>query len=193
MQRPYIAQPHVQELFYPDPQITSSDEGRREKWHAVYTVARHEKSLARHLSLRNIEHFLPVYCARRRWSDGSRVNIELPLFQGYIFVLVSRRDRVRVLESPGALYFVGGLGKESAEIPAEQIEIFRNGFAKDRTEPHPLLTIGQRVRIVRGALAGMHGILQQIRGGGFRVVVTLELIMRSVAVEIESGDVEMIV
>jgi transcription antitermination factor NusG len=116
----------------------------------------------------------------------------LPLFPGYIFVRVSRRHRVRVLESPGALYIIEGLGKEPAEIPAKQIEMFRNGFVKDRCEPHPLLAIGQRVRIVRGALAGMQGILKQIRGGGFRVVITLELVMQSVAVEIESDDIDLI-
>jgi transcription antitermination factor NusG len=184
-------QEQVQKPLHPDPHLICPTASANESWHAVYTLARHEKSLARHLTLRNVEHFLPVYCARRQWNDGSKVSIELPLFPGYIFVRVSRRHRVSVLESPGALYIVDGLGKEPAEIPAEQIESFRNGFVKDRCEPHSLLTIGQRVRIIRGALTGMQGILQQIRGG-FRVVVTLELIMQSVAVEIESGDVELI-
>jgi hypothetical protein len=92
-----------------------------EHWYAVYTVPRHEKSLARQLALRSIDHFLPLYCSRRKWNDGSKVTLELPLFPGYVFVRVSRAARVRVLESPGALYMVGGIGNELAQIPSTHV------------------------------------------------------------------------
>lgn len=180
-----------QSQFWPDRQCGVISANLEECWHAVYTLPRHEKSLARQLALRNVEYFLPVYSAHRKWSDGSKVTLELPLFPGYIFVRVSRTTRLRVLESPGALYIIEGLGKQPAEIPSAQIDTLRNGLAKDRSQPHPLLTVGQRVRIIRGALTGMQGILQRLKTG-CRVVITLELIMRSVGVEIDINDLEMI-
>lgn len=181
--------PHA--ALWPDLQRVSGTAADGERWHAVYTVPRHEKSLARHLELRQIEHFLPVYSTRRKWRDGSNVTLDLPLFPGYIFVRIPRAARTRVLASPGALYLVGGLGLAPAEIPSMQIEALRDGLAKDRTQPHPLLTVGQRVRITRGALAGVEGVLQRLKSG-LRVVITLELIMQSVAVEVEMSDIELI-
>jgi transcription antitermination factor NusG len=76
----------------------------------VYTTSRHEKRVAQHLSLREIEYYLPLYRSERKWSDGSRVTLELPLFPGYLFVRIKRTERVRVLEVPGALSVVGGNG-----------------------------------------------------------------------------------
>lgn len=157
----------------------------------MYTIPRHEKSLARHLLVRGIEHFLPLYCVRRKWNDGSRVILELPLFPGYIFVRLSRHSRVRVLESPGALYFVAGIDAEPARIVDSDIDKLRHGLLREHTQPHPLLTVGQRVRVTRGALTGMEGILQRLKSG-FRVVITMELLMQSVAVEMEMSDFEVL-
>ncbi len=78
-----------------------------------------------------------------------------------------------------------------AEIPASQIESLRNGLTEDRAQPHPLLTVRKRVRIVRGALAETDGILQRLKSL-FLVVITLELIMQSIAVEVEMSDIEVI-
>ena len=80
------------------------------KWFAVYTTSRHEKRVDLHLSMREIEHYLPLYRTQRKWSDGSRVTLDLPLFPGYIFVRSTRTQRVRVLEVPSVLAVVGGTG-----------------------------------------------------------------------------------
>lgn len=160
-------------------------------WFALYTTARHEKRVAHHLGQREIEHFLPLYRAQRKWSDGSRVTLELPLFPGYLFVRVPRTERVRVLEVPGALTMVVGTGGQPAALPDALIQTLRSGLATANVEPHPLLAAGQRVRICAGAFAGLEGVVLRSKNR-YRVVLTLEHIMRSFSVELAVGDLEVI-
>lgn len=159
------------------------------KWFAVYTASRHEKKVAQHLTQRNIEHYLPLYRSDRKWSDGSKVTLELPLFSGYLFVHIRRSERVRVLDVPGALAVVGGTGREPVPLPDEAVDALRSGLHLRRAEPHPLLAVGQRARIRSGALAGMEGIVVR-KKNGLRVVLTLEYIQRSIAVEVAGEDLE---
>ena len=159
------------------------------QWFALYTTSRHEKRIAQHLSLRSIEHYLPLYRADRKWRDGSRVTLDLPLFPGYIFVRIQRSERVSVLSVPGALAVVGGTRGEPAPLPCSAIDALRAGLQQHRIEPHPLVRVGQAVRIRSGAFAGMHGIVVR-KKSGYRVVLTLEQIMQSVAVELNEDDVE---
>src|SRR5580698_7981155 len=98
------------------------------KWFAVYTTSRHEKKVAQHLTQREIEFYLPLYKSKRKWSDGSRVTLDLPLFPGYLFVHIRRGERVRVLDIPGALAVVGGNGREPVPLPDEAIEALRSGL-----------------------------------------------------------------
>jgi transcription antitermination factor NusG len=158
-------------------------------WFAVYTTSRHEKRVAEHFSRREIEHFLPLYQAERKWKDGSKVTLNLPLFPGYIFVHIPRAERVRVLNVPGALSVVGGTGREPAPVPDEAIEALRRGVERHQVEPHSLLMVGRRARIRCGAFAGMDGIVVK-KKTGYRVVLTLEQVMQSIAVEIGEHDLE---
>jgi transcription antitermination factor NusG len=159
------------------------------RWFAVYTTCRHEKRIAQHFAQRGIEHYLPLYRADRKWRDGSKVTLELPLFPNYLFVRIKRPERVSVLSVPGALAVVGGTGGEPAPLPDVAIEVLRGGLKEHRIEPHPLLRVGQLARIRSGAFAGMEGIVVR-KKSGFRVVLTLEQIMQSVAVELNEDDVE---
>jgi transcription antitermination factor NusG len=159
------------------------------KWFAVYTSPRHEKRVAQHFGQREIEFYLPLYRAQRKWRDGSRVTLELPLFPGYIFVHIRRTERVRVLNVPGALAVVGGKGHEPTALPDETIEALRTGLQLRPIEPHALLTVGQRARIRSGAFAGMEGIVVR-KNNCFRLVLTLEHIMQSIAVEVSPDDLE---
>lgn len=161
----------------------------RPKWFAVYTASRHEKKVAQHLAQRQIEHYLPLYRSDRKWSDGSKVTLELPLFPGYLFVHIRRSERVRVLDVPGALAVVGGTGREPVPLPDEAVDALRSGLHLRRAEPHALLAVGQRARIRSGALAGMEGIVVR-KKNGLRVVLTLEYIQRSIAVEVAGEDLE---
>jgi len=152
----------------------------------VYTVPRHEKRLADHFTARNIEHFLPVYRAQRRWKDGSRVNLDLPLFPSYIFVRICALERTSVLAVPGTVSIVGSR-HEPAALPDSEIEALRKGAGTAKVEPHPYLVVGQRARIINGPFVGMEGVLLR-KKNGFRVVLTLSVIMQSVAVELDACD-----
>ncbi|MGA8090074.1 MAG: UpxY family transcription antiterminator [Terracidiphilus sp.] len=165
-------------------EVTSSS-----RWFALYTTSRHEKRIAQHLGQREIEHYLPLYRSDRKWRDGSRVTLDLPLFPGYIFVRIQRSQRVSVLSVPGALAVVGGTGGEPAPLPDGAIEALRTGLLEHRVEPHPLLRVGQLARIRAGAFAGMEGVVVR-KKSGFRVVLTIDQIMQSVAVELDEEDVE---
>ncbi len=158
-------------------------------WFAVYTTSRHEKRIAQHLTQREIEHYLPLYRADRKWRDGSKVTLELPLFPSYIFVRIKRSERISVLGIPGALAMVGGTGGVPAPLPDFAIQALRVGLHEHRIEPHPLLRVGEFARIRSGAFAGMTGIVVR-KKSGFRIVLTLEQIMQSVAVELDEDDVE---
>jgi len=157
-------------------------------WYAVYTCANHEKRIAAELTQRSVENFLPVYSSVRRWKDR-RVTLDLPLFPGYVFVRLALRDRLRVVQIPSVVRLVG-FGGVAAALPETEMEIVRAGLSRGlRAEPHPFLTVGRRVRITGGPFAGLEGILKQKRSG-LRVVVSLELIQRSVAVDVDAADVQ---
>lgn len=160
-------------------------------WYATYTTPRHEKQIAQYLRARGIEYFLPLYHADRRWKDGSRVSLELPLFPSYVFVRTSVPERFEVLDVPGVLAIVEGVGKKPAVLPEAEIEALRSGLQTRRAEPHSLLTAGQRARINCGPFAGLEGVIVRTKGG-CRIVLTLEQIGRSIAVEIDSGDLELL-
>lgn len=176
-------------VFSPGPRSYPAEMQAAPNWCALYTTARHEKRVAQHLDIRGVEHFLPLYRTQRRWADGTKATLELPLFPGYIFVRIHRTERVRALEVPGALSIVGGTGKEPAVLSETEIDSLRAGLFERRAEPHPVLTAGQRGRIRSGALAGMEGVIVRMKGN-YRVVITLNLIMQSIAVEVGAEEVE---
>jgi len=160
----------------------------QQHWYAIYTSANHEKKVAAELGRRSVESFLPLYSSLRRWKDR-RVQLQLPLFPGYVFVHVALSDRLRVLQVPGVANLVG-FGGQPVALPDEQLEGLRAGINGQLcTEPHPYLAVGRRIRIVRGPFQGIEGFLVR-RKGVFRVVLSLELIMRSVAVEVDVSEVE---
>ncbi len=133
---------------------------------------------------------LPQYASVRRWKDR-RVRLELPLFPGYVFVRLALRERLRVLETPSVVRLVGFNGRPAA-LPDKEIEALQAcAAAQINTEPHAYLTAGRRVRIKRGPLAELEGVLVR-RKNGLRVVVSLDLIARSAAVEVDTADIERI-
>jgi transcription antitermination factor NusG len=157
-------------------------------WYAAHVRSRHEKQVARQLEERHVSCFLPVYRSVRRWKDR-RKELELVLFPGYVFVHLDLKDRLRVLQIPSVARFVSFNGQPAA-LPDAEIEVLISGLAKGvRAEPHPYLKVGHRVRVKHGPLAGTQGILVR-RKDKFRVVLSIDLIMRSVAVEVDESDVE---
>ena len=157
------------------------------QWYAAYTCSRHEKRVAEQLQLRGVEHFLPLYASIHRWRNG-RHRVELPLFPGYVFIHIALRERLRALEIPGLVRLVGFSGVPFP-LPESEIVAMREGLLAGITaQPHDYLTAGCRVEVVRGPLQGAKGILLR-RRGKCRLVLSLDLIMRSVVVEVDGDDV----
>jgi transcription antitermination factor NusG len=158
------------------------------RWYAAYTMARHEKRVALQLEERSVEHFLPLYGSIRRWKDR-RVTLYLPLFPGYVFVRVALRDRLAVLQVPGVARLVGFNGRPCA-LPDSDIDAMQGCLArKIQLKPHPYLQIGRRVRVGKGPLQGLQGILVR-KKNGTRFVISLDLIMRSVMIEVDGSEVD---
>jgi transcription antitermination factor NusG len=155
-------------------------------WYAVYTNANHEKRVAQQLEQRSIEHLLPLYESVRRWKDR-RVRLQMPLFPGYVFARLALRNRVQLLQVPGVVQLVSFSGRP-APLPEEDIQVIQNCFGRDRrAQPHPYLQAGRRMRVMRGPLLGLEGIILR-RKNKTHFVLSFELIMRSVAVEIDETD-----
>ena len=157
-------------------------------WYAAWTRSRHEKQVHRQLSQRGITSFLPTYAARRVWKDR-KVTLELPLFPGYVFVQIPFHERLRVLQLAGVAKFVS-FGGVPAALPTSDIEALRAGIdSRLPMEPHPLLKVGNRVRLTAGPFAGCTGILVR-KKQSWRFVLSLDLLNRGVAVEVDAAEVE---
>jgi len=157
-------------------------------WFAVYTLSCREKQVSRHMEIHSIEHFLPVTKSRRRWKNGCTALIEEPLFPGYLFVRIDRSARTQVLAVPG-VHSIVGTGKDPIPLPQFEIETLRRTVDLLKMEAHPYLNVGERATILRGPLAGMTGIMVR-KKNGLRFVLSLDLIMKSVAVEVDAADLE---
>jgi len=157
-------------------------------WYALYTCPRHEKVVAQQIERRSFRCFLPLYRSVRRWKDR-RKELELALFPGYVFVRMALENRLQVLQLPGVVRLVSFNG-QPAVLPAQEIEALQGRLSGVmRAEPHPYLRKGRRVRVRSGPMQGLEGILVR-RKECCRVVFSIDLIMRSVAVEVDEADLE---
>jgi transcription antitermination factor NusG len=161
------------------------------RWYAAYTRSRHEKRVADECRRKAIETFLPVYETMREWKNG-RHCVELALFPGYAFVRIALRDRLEVLKVPGVVRLVGFNGTPTP-LADDEVGKLRRALAEGiHAEPHPYLTVGRRVRITAGPLAGHEGILVR-RKGQTQVVLSVNLIQRSILVQIDAASLAALV
>lgn len=168
-------------------QLAKADRDKR-SWFAVFTVPQNEKSVARHLQMRDVEHFLPTYEELRTWKNHQRVKVVLPLFPTYIFARISHSERAKVLGSPGVLRIVGN-SREPIPLPDGEIEFLRSDLCRSRTEPFRDLIVGQKVRVRSGLMRGVEGVLVR-KNSGARFVITLELINLHAAIELSAQELE---
>jgi transcription antitermination factor NusG len=158
------------------------------RWFAAYTFPRHEKLVAQQLAQKSVESYLPLYEAIHRWKDR-RARVQVPLFPGYVFVQILLSERLKVLEITSVLRIVSFKG-QAAPLPEGEIEALRNALLHRKAEPYPYLTIGKRVRVGAGPLEGLQGRIVRHKSGA-RIVVTLDSIMQSVALEVDASDLEL--
>ncbi|HEY2471971.1 MAG TPA: UpxY family transcription antiterminator [Terracidiphilus sp.] len=156
-------------------------------WCAIYTRHQHEKTVSEMLQVKGFEVFLPLYESVRRWKDRKKL-LSLPLFPGYVFIRGAIEHRLPVLTTPG-VHMIISRGERVATIPEEEIEAIRRTVeGQYRVEPHPFLRCGERVRVVRGSLEGVEGVLTR-KKNLYRLVLSVEMLAQSVAVEIDALDV----
>ena len=152
-------------------------------WFALHVRSRHEKTVHSQLEAKQQDVFLPLYTARNKWGDRWR-SVSLPLFPGYIFCRFDPADRYSVLATSGVIDIVR-VGSEPAAIATQEIEAVQLIVSSAvRAEPYPTLITGQKVVLTDGPLTGLTGTLTQIRNT-CRLVVSVELLCRSVSVEID--------
>jgi len=157
-------------------------------WHALYTRHQHENVVAQALSGKGFEVFLPQYRAVHRWKDRQKEML-LPLFPNYVFIRGGLDRMLSIVTTPGVHSLVSW-GARPADIPAEEIETVRRLVESPlQVEPHPFLKCGDLVRIKSGPLEGIEGILVR-KTRGFRLVLSVEMLSRSAAVEVDVNMVE---
>jgi len=154
-------------------------------WFALQVRSRYENIVTAHLTGMGYESFLPLYMCRRRWSDRFK-EIERPLFPGYVFCRLNPLDRLPILITPG-VFLIVGLGKTPVPIDEAEIAAIQSAVKSGLpSQPWPFMQIGQRVRIEHGPLCGLDGVLLDFRGH-HRVVLSVTLLQRSIAVQVENA------
>jgi transcription antitermination factor NusG len=157
-------------------------------WWALYTRHQHEKVVAQILGTKGFEVFLPLYESVRRWKDRNKL-LSVPLFPCYVFIRGGLSRRSLVVTTPG-VHMVLYNGERVAVIPNEEIEGIRRAVEGPfRVEPHPFLRCGERVRVTRGSLVGVEGVLVR-KKSLYRLILSVDMLAQSVAVEIDAADVE---
>jgi transcription antitermination factor NusG len=159
-------------------------------WYALLTRHQHEKSVAFGLSYKSHEVYLPLYRSLRRWQDRDK-QIWLPLFPCYVFIREGMDRQLQIVTTPGVIQIVGWAGRP-AIVPQVQLDAVRQIIdSRIVVETHPYLECGDRVRVKTGPLMGLEGILARKKGSA-RLVISMEMLGRSAAVEIDVSNVERI-
>jgi transcription antitermination factor NusG len=172
----------------PDLRISESIPTPAAPWWALYTRHQHEKVVAEMLESKGFEVFLPLYESLRRWKDRSKY-ISMPLFPCYVFVRGGLDRRLQVVSTPG-VHMILFYGEDVAIIPDAEIESIRRTIeVSGGVEPHPYLKCGERVRVIRGSMEGVEGILVR-KKNQCRLVLSVSMLAHSVSVEIDAMDVE---
>jgi len=158
-------------------------------WNVLHVISNHEKRIAQHLVVRSVEHYLPLYTERVKWTDRTVV-AERPLFSGYVFVRFSAQTRLPVISTPGVLRVLGD--GESDMVSCTELDKIRAGLASGLLlRPHPTVNVGTRVRVRDGAFAGAEGVVIELRHP-CRVIITLAAIRQSFSLDVKLNDLEVL-
>lgn len=170
-------------------QIENHSIPSRGPWCALHTRHQHERTVARILTTKGVQIFLPTYRVLHRWKDRKK-ELDLPLFPGYVFFTYEPERRIEVLSTPGVHTILTAGKNLPAIIPDLEIFAIRRAIESPlRVQPHPYLKRGDVVRIKSGSLEGLEGVVSRSKDA-FRVVLSVEMLGKSAAVEIDAGAVE---
>ena len=154
-------------------------------WHVLHVLSNHEKRVAQHLQVRSLEHYLPLYTQRVKWTDRTVV-AERPLFSGYVFVRFEPQSRIAVISTPGVLRLLGD--HDSDMVRDEDLAKIRNGLAIGMPlRPHSGITVGTRVRVCAGVFEGVEGDVTELRKQ-CRVIITLTAVRQCFSLEVGIDD-----
>jgi transcription antitermination factor NusG len=155
------------------------------RWYALRVRSRHEHIVGTHLEARGYKSFLPLYSCRKRWSDRFK-EVEQPLFPGYVFCQFNSLNQLPILSIPGVVHVVG-VGRIPAPVDEGEITAIQTAVMHGLpSQPWPFLRVGHRVRIEYGPLSGLEGILLGF-GARQRLVLSVTLLQRSVAVQVDEA------
>ena len=158
-------------------------------WHVLHVISNHEKRVAQHLVVRSVEHYLPLYTDRVKWTDRTAI-VERPLFSGYVFARCSHQTRLSVITVPGVLRLLGD--EERDMVSCAELDKIRDGLASGLLlRPHPSLSVGTRVRVRGGVFAGTEGVVTEFRHQ-CRVIMTLDAVRQCFSLEVELSDLEVL-
>jgi len=160
-----------------------------EPWQILHVITNHEKKVARYLSAHSLEHYLPLYTERSRWTDRTVV-LERPLFSGYVFVRFSPEARLSVITAPGALKLLGNNGKGT--VDCAEIERIREALANGYVlRPSPSISVGTCVRVRHGIFEGVEGIVMELRRN-CNVIIGLSNVEQYFSLEADLQDIEVL-
>jgi transcription termination/antitermination protein NusG len=158
-------------------------------WFALYTKSRHEKLVDRELTKKGLETFLPLRKITRHWSDRKKI-IEDPLFKGYLFVRLPLKERWTVLNTVGAVRFIGRSAADPTEVPERELQMIRKFIESEiQVDPFPYLKEGQRVYLRSGPFKGMEGFIVR-KDRHCRLVISLDVLMKSVSIVVDEACLE---
>jgi transcription antitermination factor NusG len=154
-------------------------------WHVLHVLSNHEKRVAQHLVVHSVDHYLPLYTERVKWTDRTVV-AERPLFSGYIFARFSAQTRLSVISTPGVLRVLGD--EERDMVSCAELDKIRAGLASGLLlRPHHCVTVGTRVQVRTGVFAGVVGVVTDFRHQ-CQVIITLSAVRQCFSLVLEPGD-----
>lgn len=163
----------------------------RSLWYAIHTRSRHEFVVQSELLKKNYEVFLPTVDKLRKWKDRKKI-VTFPLFPGYLFVKfeATKENMIDILKTRGVSNILGTSPLQPINVPDEQIENLRKVvLSKCEVDPYPYLKEGEVIRIKKGILEGVTGILVK-KEDFHRLVICVDLLQRAVSIKLDATDVE---
>ncbi len=154
-------------------------------WHVLHVRSNYEKRVAQSLAVRSVEHFLPLYSERVKWTDRTVV-AERPLFPGYVFARLSAQTKSSVIFTPGVCRLLGD--DERDMVSCEELDKIRTGLASGLIlRPHPCVTLGMRVKVRDGVFEGIEGMVTELRHQ-CKVIIALEAVRQYFSLEVDMSD-----